>query len=295
MTNANGNDAYGNVYENVQDHAQDQAQGQAWDQAQGNVPGATGDAQTPAGGAQAAGDAQGSRPAYGAMQSDYPGWNPYVYGAPDSGSKGSGSSANSPAANTPQAFPLNGYGRQGAGNGGNAGAGNAGGMGNGRQDSLGNAPAFSGQFSGQQTDGRNGARQGNGDGTGNGNIMWTPYGSVNLDDPAQNPWYGRWDSLSVIAFITTFFMPFVGLVLGCFAMHRTRVFHMKGRGLAIASIVLSVVLLVFQFYLVRSGMYTQLLESISGTSGSGSGSGSAPSPSTSASSSSSASASVYSA
>lgn len=276
MTNANGNDAYGNVYENVQDHAQ----GQAWDQAQGNVPGATG-------------DAQGSRPAYGAMQSDYPGWNPYVYGAPDSGSKGSGSSANSPAANAPQAFPLNGYGRQGAGNGGNAGAGNAGGRGNGRQDGLGNAPAFSGQFSGQQTDGRNGARQGNGDGTGNGNIMWTPYGSVNLDDPAQNPWYGRWDSLSVIAFITTFFMPFVGLVLGCFAMHRTRVFHMKGRGLAIASIVLSVVLLVFQFYLVRSGMYTQLLESISGTSGSGSGS--APAPSTSASSSSSASASVYSA
>ena len=281
MTNANGNDAYGNVYEN----AQDQAQGQAWDQAQGNVPGAAGDAQTPAGGAQAAGDAQGSRPAYGAMQSDYPGWNPYVYGAPDSGSKGSGSSANSPAANAPQTLPLNGYSRQGGGNGGNAGAGN------GRQDSLGNAPAFSGQFSGQQTDGRNGARQGNGNG--NGNIMWTPYGSVNLDDPAQNPWYGRWDSLSVIAFITTFFMPFVGLVLGCFAMHRTRVFHMKGRGLAIASIVLSVVLLVFQFYLVRSGMYTQLLESISGTSGSGSGS--APSPSTSASSSSSASASVYSA
>ncbi|WP_455676251.1 DUF4190 domain-containing protein [Pseudoscardovia suis] len=285
MTNANGNDAYGNVYENVQDYAQ----GQVQDQAQGNVPGATGDAQTPAGGAQAAGDAQGSRPAYGAMQSDYPGWNPYVYGAPDSGSKGSGSSTNSSAANAPQALPLNGYGRQGAGNGGNAGAGNAGGMGNGRQDSLGNAPAFPGQFPGQQTDGRNGARQGNG----NGNIMWTPYGSVNLDDPAQNPWYGRWDSLSVIAFITTFFMPFVGLVLGCFAMHRTRVFHMKGRGLAIASIVLSVVLLVFQFYLVRSGMYTQLLESISGTSGSGSGS--APSPSTSASSSSSASASVYSA
>lgn len=281
MTNANGNDAYGNVYENVQDYAQDQAQG--------NVPGAAGDAQIPAGSAQDAGDAQGSRPAYGAMQSDYPGWNPYVYGAPDSGSKGSGSSANSPAANAPQALPLNGYGRQGTGNGGNAGAGN------GRQDSLGNAPAFSGQFSGQQADGRNGARQGGGDGTGNGNgnIMWTPYGSVNLDDPAQNPWYGRWDSLSVIAFITTFFMPFVGLVLGCFAMHRTRVFHMKGRGLAIASIVLSVVLLVFQFYLVRSGMYTQLLESISGTSGSGSGS--APSPSTSASSSSSASASVYSA
>lgn len=281
MTNANGNDAYGNVYENVQDHAE----GQVQDQAQGNVPGAAGDAQTPAGDTQAAGDAQGSRPAYGAMQSDYPGWNPYVYGAPDSGSKGSGSSTNSPVANAPQALPLNGYGRQGAGNGGNAGAGN------GRQDSLGNAPAFSGQFPGQQTDGRNGARQGNG--TGNGNIMWTPYGSVNLDDPAQNPWYGRWDSLSVIAFITTFFMPFVGLVLGCFAMHRTRVFHMKGRGLAIASIVLSVVLLVFQFYLVRSGMYTQLLESISGTSGSGSGS--APSPSTSASSSSSASASVYSA
>jgi hypothetical protein len=280
MTNANGNDAYGNVYENVQNHAQDYAQD--------NVPGAAGDAQTPAGGAQDAGDAQGSRPAYGAMQSDYPGWNPYVYGAPDSGSKGSGSSANSSAANAPQALPLDGYGQQGAGNGGNAG------VGNGRQDSLGNAPAFPGQFSGQQTDGRNGAPQGNGgNGTGNDNIMWTPYGSVNLDDPAQNPWYGRWDSLSVIAFITTFFMPFVGLVLGCFAMHRTRVFHMKGRGLAIASIVLSVVLLVFQFYLVRSGMYTQLLESISGTSSSGSGS--APSPSTSASSSSSASASVYSA
>ncbi len=273
MTNANGNDAYGNVYENVQDYAQDYAQTPA------------GGASDVAGGAQDAGDdAQGSRPAYGAMQSDYPGWNPYVYGAPDSGSKGAASSANSPAANAPQALPLNGYGQQGGANGANAG--NAG---NGRLGSYGNAP----MFPGQQMDGRNGAPQGGGDSTGNGNIMWTPYGSVNLDDPAQNPWYGRWDSLSVIAFITTFFMPFVGLVLGCFAMHRTRVFHMKGRGLAIASIVLSVVLLVFQFYLVRSGMYTQLLESISGTSGSGSGS--TPSPSTSASSSSSASASVYSA
>ena len=249
--------------------------------------------------AAGAADGNGSaRPAYGAMQSDYPGWNPYLYGAPDASQSGSAANA---AANNAAAGPnaqgayganpsgsgtngygpngygangygANGYGSNGYGRGGNPNAGNRQGMGDGSRA--------------------------NGTDQDDGNIMWTPYGPLNLDDPKQNPWYGKWDSLAIVAFISTFFIPFVGLVLGCFSMHRTRVFHMKGRGLAIASIVISVALIILEFYLVRSGIYGQFLETISGASGGASGgTGSAPAPSgsTSGSASSSASSGVYSA
>lgn len=278
MTNANGNDAYGDVYYEERDGVQKGAQGDLHD---GTGAVASGGAAAVAGNAsEGAGSPGRSRPAYGAMQSDYPGWNPYVYGGPDAkpqesaDGKGRGSAAAQQLRQPGGAGAYGGPGMDGA----RPGDGQGGGYGDarvpGRQDGR---------------SGLNGASGGDGD-----NIMWTPYGSVNLDDPAQNPWYGRWDSLSVVAFITAFLMPFVGLVLGLFSMHRTRVFHMKGRGLAIASVVVSVALLVFEFYLVRSGAYGQLLQSISGTAGAST----APAPSGSASGgsgSSSASAGVYSA
>lgn len=87
----------------------------------------------------------------------------------------------------------------------------------------------------------------------------------NPDDPNQNPVYGRWDMWSIIAFILSFYtyFAFLSLPLAIMAARRDKVLHMKGRGLAIAAIVLSVIGLIVML-LVTFGVPIPGLSSLLG-------------------------------
>ncbi|MFR0557650.1 hypothetical protein PSRA_0385 [Pseudoscardovia radai] len=175
---------------------------------------------------------------YGAMASDYPGWNPYKYGAPDTGRSNDGDSSKGSASR--------------------------------RTASLSSDDAARGASSPYGADSRQGMvgqpGQSGQNAPGN-NSLWTPMGNINLDDPHQNPWYGRWDSYAVISFVLSLFIPILGLVFGVVSMRRTRMFHMKGRGLAIAAVVISVASMLAMAYLVATGKYTEILSSVYGTAG----------------------------
>jgi hypothetical protein len=81
-------------------------------------------------------------------------------------------------------------------------------------------------------------------------------GGVNLDDPNQNPVYGRWDPYAVISFIMSLFLalPILPLIMGVIAIYRTTVFHMKGRALAIAAVVIAVIELILMAVMVYYGI-----------------------------------------
>lgn len=84
-----------------------------------------------------------------------------------------------------------------------------------------------------------------------------PFGfrQVDPNDPAQNPYYGRWDSLAIFAFVLSLVQfPLLPLIFGFLAVRRTRILHTKGRGLAIAAIVLSVLEIVLSILLPLMGI-----------------------------------------
>lgn len=77
----------------------------------------------------------------------------------------------------------------------------------------------------------------------------------NPDDPKENPVYGSWDVAAIIAFICAIFaIPIVPLVLGGIAIYRDKILHLRGRGLAIAAVVLSLISTAFSIYFVISGV-----------------------------------------
>ena len=83
----------------------------------------------------------------------------------------------------------------------------------------------------------------------------------NPDDPQSNPVYGHWDSYSFAAIILGFLFPPVGIILGCISLYRTRILHMKGKGLAIAAIVVGVIVLVVDLLCIINGITPeQILE-----------------------------------
>lgn len=78
-----------------------------------------------------------------------------------------------------------------------------------------------------------------------------PYGfqgflPFNPDDPNQNPLYGHWDWMSIVAFLLSFslFFSFLSLPMAFVSYNRCKTLHMKGKGFAIAAIVLSIVNLI---------------------------------------------------
>ena len=185
------------------------------------------------------------QPEYGQMASQYPGWDPYVFGRPepkegeDAGDVGSGAASNAasqtsaPAQARPgvvqrpplsqQQLGFNPY-PYGApeqpGDGGNA---------DGARGQIPEGP-------------RMGAPgQGGAFGQGGANDSRFVMQPVDLDDPNQNPLYGRWDTMAIVAMVCAWMFPPVGLVLALFSMRRTRVFHMRGRALAIAALVIAII------------------------------------------------------
>ncbi|OZG50078.1 hypothetical protein [Bombiscardovia coagulans] len=92
---------------------------------------------------------------------------------------------------------------------------------------------------------------------------------INLDDPRQNPAYGRWDPCAIIAFITTLCLPipFIPALMGAIAMYRTKTFHMKGFGLALAAVIINLLYSFFVVWMSISGfsvndVYQQMMQSM---------------------------------
>ncbi|MFT8703819.1 DUF4190 domain-containing protein [Bifidobacterium aquikefiricola] len=186
------------------------------DQAQGSYPHRAVDQQSNGG------SVQNRQPQYGAMASQYPGWNPYVYGGPepsqqektgDDTSQGQqqhqGAWAGNPFAGSPQAV---------GGNDGLSGS---------------NSPDARQQASPSSAS----SPYGN---AGNVNRRHM-YPTIDPNDPNQNPLYGRWDPYAVLSFVLALFFPFpfMPAIMGAISVYRTRFFHMKGKGLAIAAIVIN--------------------------------------------------------
>lgn len=114
----------------------------------------------------------------------------------------------------------------------------------------------------------------------NPNMYGTPYGDfgpyfqpINPDDPNQNPLYGHWDWTAIMAFVFSFFgwFSFFSLPLGFIAYRRDKIYHMKGKGLAIAAIVISILNILAMFALLLDP--SLLHSSLGALSGLGSGSG----------------------
>ncbi|PJM72685.1 hypothetical protein CS006_08980 [Bifidobacterium primatium] len=136
---------------------------------------------------------QYKEPEYGEMASRYPGWNPYVYGAPEPEPSDKGDADDE--RRNPK-VP--------------GGPGNAG-------DNY-----------------RNG---------------------IDLDDPAQNPLYGRWDPAAIIAFISALIgVPVLPVLLGAFAIYRSGLFRMKGRALAVAAVIIGLLTTAFDIYVMATGV-----------------------------------------
>ena len=183
---------------------------------------------------------QYQQPEYGAMSGQYgPNYNPYIYGAPEPDTKKDSAAAagdNGGAAQSQQAGQP--YGQQ---------------------------PAWPGnqQPYGQQPNGQ--PHQSH------------YYHGIDLNDPNQNPLYGHWDSYAIISFILALFfpVPVLSALMGAVAMWRTRTFHMKGFGLAVAAVVINVLYTIAVIWMAFNGydamgLYQEALQQLTGGTGSSS-------------------------
>lgn len=92
-------------------------------------------------------------------------------------------------------------------------------------------------------------------------------GRVDVNDPNQNPLYGHWDSNSIIAFIFALLLPLpiFPAIIGGIGMWRTKTFHMKGWGLALAAVIINVLYTIFYFWMMKNGvsssdLYSQMMQ-----------------------------------
>ncbi|BDR52810.1 hypothetical protein KIM372_07170 [Bombiscardovia nodaiensis] len=79
---------------------------------------------------------------------------------------------------------------------------------------------------------------------------------IDLDDPQQNPAYGHWDPYAIVAFVMSLCLPvpLISAIMGGIAMYRTRTFHMKGFGLALAAVIINVIYSLLALWMLMSGM-----------------------------------------
>jgi hypothetical protein len=192
-------------------------------------------------------------PDYGGMESQYPGWNPYVYGAPDpepepepANSATAGTSANAQSAPYSQ--------------------GNANPFGANTQYSQ---PGQARPADHQTNNSTNNLR--------NSNNFFFQGQPINLDDPKQNPVYGRTDFFAIIGFFLSLLgFWFLGLPLCIISFRRIPVMHMRGRGWALAGIIIAIIQIVIGLAMLFGGFSpTDLLGSLTDISG-GTGAPSGP-------------------
>ena len=196
---------------------------------------------------------QFKQPEYGAMAGQYPDYDPYLYGKSEGDETDATSAQQQPAWNAPNAQPaVNG------------------------QPGF-NGPAPNGQpVNGQPVNGQPANGQPNAPYP---NVPWQQQGQlqpINLDDPNQNPLYGRWDPYAIVAFVCSvaFSLPLFPALIGGLAIWRTKTFHMKGRGLAIAAIIINILTTILQIWMWVNGisvfdLYSQLYSSAYGGGSSG--------------------------
>lgn len=134
-------------------------------------------------------------------------------------------------------------------------------------------------------------------GTPNGNPYGAPYGApmqqssayphtpqyvngIDVNDPNQNPLYGRWDPLSIVSLICAllFPVPVLPAIMGGVSMRRTRLYHMKGFWLGFIAVFVNVFYTIMVVWLAINGMsmldyYQEMLNMLNGGSGDGSGGG----------------------
>lgn len=198
------------------------------------------------------------KPEYGAMRSDYPAYNPYLYGAPDpkpapnaQGMPGAQQNTQqnpqygqqNPQYGAPQQ-PYQPYGQQPY------------------------APYGQNPY-GQNPYGQNPYGQPNPyQGQQNPYQRQNPYPQrpldkasqrygVDLDDPRQNPLYGHWDAYAILSFVFAILfatMPILPAVMGGLAMWRTKTFRMKGFGLALAAVIINVITSLLMLWAASKGM-----------------------------------------
>lgn len=200
-------------------------------------------------------------PEFGAMSNQFgPGYNPYVYGAPDANDDGKtqgqgqqGGPAQGASFGNPGGAPY-GYGNPNYG-GANGQGGNQGGYPNspypGFQGPQG-APGFQnmpGGFPGPQP-----PRDIPGPLPGQPGYEPDMQNGIDMNDPNQNPFRGRWDSMAIIAFVLLFIGgPVFPIVFGAISLHRTKKFHMRGRVLAWISVIIGVLTFIFEMWLISQG------------------------------------------
>lgn len=211
---------------------------------------------------------------YGALESDFgPSYNPYIFGRPEPSDKEKAQQQN-PQQNMPFGQP---YQQQGQSQNGQPTNHNAAPYGNGHPTNP-QAPNNPYQnnpfgFSFNPYAARPSQQQGNVTYDQNG-IPHTQDGhtpryinGLDVNDPAQNPWYGRWDSYSIIAFIFSvlFSVPVLPALMGILGIWRTRTFHMKGIGLAIAAVVINVIYTILFVWMTMHGISaTDMLNNLMG-------------------------------
>lgn len=185
---------------------------------------------------------QYKEPEYGQLATQYPGWDPYVYGKPEPAAPKTDAKS--------QASVQQGTAQQ-----------------KGSARSNFNAPQN--PFGGNSGNGANSGNHNNGPQSPQG----TPglqFQRIDPNDPAQNPYYGRWDSLAIFSFVISIIgIPFLPILTGWLALRRTKVLHTKGRGLAIAAIVIAILTVLADIYLWYMGITTaDILNFLMGVSGS---------------------------
>ncbi len=166
-------------------------------------------------------------PAYGRMASEFPGWDPYVYGKPE---KPVTSNATDDRAKSRmiQLVPVPSRDRQ--------------------QNPQDNQDAENTQNSSQQGQ----------------NSGFYVFGSDNpfnfrefdANDPQKNPFYNHWDFYAIVAIIASLFTQtaVIALFFGIVSIGRTRRLHMRGRVLAIIAVILSVIQIGVSIYLLAKGI-----------------------------------------
>lgn len=82
---------------------------------------------------------------------------------------------------------------------------------------------------------------------------------IDLDDPKQNVYYGRWDMSSIIAFALSLLLPvpFLPALLGAFGMYRTKLMRMRGFGFALTAVIINVIYSIAMIWMMINGVSTQ--------------------------------------
>ena len=99
--------------------------------------------------------------------------------------------------------------------------------------------------------------------------------NIDLNDPNQNPMYGRWDFYGIMALVFTVLwpVPVIPALMGAMSMWRTRTFHMKGFWFGLIAVILNVIYTVVLLWLTFSGYNPTNLMQMLANLGAGAGSG----------------------